>query len=121
MPVVKTLPYMLHLRQVRKAKPNRHTGYREVFLQVSHTLCGKVHSSKAPKLPLETSSDRKWHRMTPSLVLGQIVAHVAEFLLAEGIVGQAKPTVSLGVTYAVVYTYGRDDGRSAPTHCAIIA
>src|SRR5215470_6542194 len=31
------------------------------------------------------------------------------------------PTVSLGVTYAVVYTYGCDDGRTAPTRCAIIA
>src|SRR5262245_26064205 len=31
-----------------------------------------------------------------------------------------KPTVSLGVTYAVVYTCGRDDGRIAPTHCALI-
>ena len=61
---------MPHLRQVRKAKPNRHTSYREVFSQVSHTLFGKVRSSKAQKLPLETSSDRKWHRMTPSLVLG---------------------------------------------------
>ena len=62
---------MLHLRQVGKTKPTRHTGYREVFLQVSHTIFGKIHSSKALKLPLETSSDRKWHRMTPSLVLGQ--------------------------------------------------
>src|SRR6266446_2726749 len=63
---------MLHFRQVRKVKPNRHRGYREDFLQVSHTIFGKVHSSKAPKLPLETSSDRKWHRMTPSLVLGHV-------------------------------------------------
>jgi len=31
------------------------------------------------------------------------------------------PTVSLGVTCAVVYTYGCDDGRIAPTRCAIIA
>src|SRR5262245_55790033 len=31
-----------------------------------------------------------------------------------------KPTVSLGVTCAVVYTCGRDDGRIAPTHCALI-
>src|SRR6266481_3758431 len=31
-----------------------------------------------------------------------------------------KPTVSLGVTYAVVYTYGCDDGRIAPTRCAVI-
>src|SRR5215472_14409863 len=31
-----------------------------------------------------------------------------------------RPTVSLGVTYAVAYTYGRDDGRIAPTHCALI-
>src|SRR5262249_50215003 len=61
---------MLHVRQVRKAKSHRHTGYRDVFLQVSHTLFGKVHSSKAPTLPLEPSSDRQWHRMTPSLVLG---------------------------------------------------
>src|SRR5262245_27714158 len=29
--------------------------------------------------------------------------------------------VSLGVTCAVVYTYGCDDGRIAPTRCAIIA
>jgi hypothetical protein len=70
MPVVKTLPSMPHLRQVRKAKPNRHTSYRAVFSQVSPTLFGKVRSSQAPKLPLETSSDRQWHRMTPSLVLG---------------------------------------------------
>src|SRR5215468_7059204 len=31
-----------------------------------------------------------------------------------------KPTVYLGVTYAVVDTYGCDDGRIAPTRCAII-
>src|SRR5262252_1393781 len=31
-----------------------------------------------------------------------------------------KPTVSLGATYVVAYTYGRDDGRIAPTHCALI-
>src|SRR6266436_707642 len=30
------------------------------------------------------------------------------------------PTVSLGVTYAVAYTYGCGDGRIAPTHCAVI-
>src|SRR6266702_8336915 len=30
------------------------------------------------------------------------------------------PTVSLGVTYAVVYTYGCGDGRIWPTHCAVI-
>ena len=33
----------------------------------------------------------------------------------------SKPTVSLGVTCAVVYTYGCDDGRISPTRCAIIA
>jgi type I restriction enzyme S subunit len=32
-----------------------------------------------------------------------------------------KPTVSLGVTCAVVDTYGCDNGRIAPTRCAIIA
>src|SRR5262249_54648299 len=32
-----------------------------------------------------------------------------------------KPTVSLGVTYAVVDTYGCDDGRISPTRCAINA
>ena len=31
------------------------------------------------------------------------------------------PTVSLGVTCAVVDTYGCDNGRIAPTRCAIIA
>ena len=31
------------------------------------------------------------------------------------------PTVSLGVTSAVVDTYGCDDGRISPTRCAIIA
>src|SRR5712691_4156497 len=30
------------------------------------------------------------------------------------------PTVSLGVTSAVVCTYGCDDGRIGPTRCAII-
>jgi len=30
------------------------------------------------------------------------------------------PTVSLGVTSAVVYTYGCNDGRISPTRCAII-
>ena len=30
------------------------------------------------------------------------------------------PTVSLGVTSAVVCTYGYDDGRIAPTRCAVI-
>src|SRR2546428_7115304 len=31
-----------------------------------------------------------------------------------------RPTVSLGVTSAVVCTYGCDDGRISPTRCAII-
>jgi tetratricopeptide (TPR) repeat protein len=31
-----------------------------------------------------------------------------------------KPTVSLGVTYVVVCTYGCGDGRIWPTHCAVI-
>src|SRR2546426_12313563 len=30
------------------------------------------------------------------------------------------PTVSLGVTYVMVYTYGCDDGKIAPTRCAVI-
>src|ERR687884_739931 len=34
--------------------------------------------------------------------------------------GAIIPTVSLGVTCAVVYTYGCDDGRISPTRCAII-
>src|SRR5215467_3228267 len=33
---------------------------------------------------------------------------------------QHRPTVSLGATYVVAHTYGRDDGRIAPTHCALI-
>src|SRR2546430_14281202 len=33
---------------------------------------------------------------------------------------QHRPTVSLGVTSAVVCTYGYDDGRILPTRCAII-
>src|SRR5467141_3074473 len=32
----------------------------------------------------------------------------------------SKPTVSLGVTCAVVDTYGCGDGRIWPTHCAVI-
>src|SRR5712691_6060288 len=31
-----------------------------------------------------------------------------------------KPTVSIGITCAVVCTYGCDNGRIAPTRCAII-
>src|SRR5882762_10330478 len=31
-----------------------------------------------------------------------------------------KPTVCLGATYVVAYTYGYDGGRISPTHCAII-
>src|SRR6266436_6483966 len=33
---------------------------------------------------------------------------------------QSKPTVSRGVTYAVVCTYGCDGGRISPTRCVII-
>src|SRR5215813_4304251 len=33
----------------------------------------------------------------------------------------AKPTVSFGITYAVVCTYGYDDGRIWRTRCAVIA
>jgi hypothetical protein len=50
--------------------------------------------------------------------------HVEELMAERGVeVDHAtiKPTVSLGVTYAVVDTYGCDDGRIAPTRCAIIA
>src|SRR5712691_4631784 len=32
-----------------------------------------------------------------------------------------KPTVCLGITSAVVDTYGYGDGRIGPTHCALIA
>src|SRR5947209_20604543 len=31
-----------------------------------------------------------------------------------------RPTVCLGVTSAVVYTYGCGDGRIGPTRCAVI-
>jgi transposase-like protein len=31
-----------------------------------------------------------------------------------------KPTVSLGVTYALAYTYGSDDGRIWSVRCAVI-
>src|SRR5712692_9117963 len=31
-----------------------------------------------------------------------------------------RPTVSLGVTSLVAYTYGCDDGRTARTRCAVI-
>src|SRR3989442_1751470 len=34
--------------------------------------------------------------------------------------GPPIPTVSLGVTYVMVYTYGCDDGKIAPTRCAVI-
>src|SRR5262245_39310632 len=44
-------------------------------------------------------------------------------LIAIAVIKSRKviPTVSLGVTCAVVDTYGCDDGRIAPTRCAIIA
>src|SRR5712691_4162502 len=31
-----------------------------------------------------------------------------------------KPTVALGVTSVVAYTYGCDDGRISPTRCAVV-
>src|SRR2546430_2380707 len=31
-----------------------------------------------------------------------------------------RPTVCLGATYVVAYTYGYDGGRIEPTHCALI-
>src|SRR5262244_3661428 len=54
---------------------NRFTDRELIVAHCRRSAQGRVHfitthSSKAPKLPLETSSDRKWHRMTPSLVLG---------------------------------------------------
>jgi len=46
---------------------------------------------------------------------------VANIVKPETILGwHRKPTVSLGVTYAVVCTYGCDDGRISPTRCALI-
>src|SRR5881628_3301589 len=42
-------------------------------------------------------------------------------VLGFGIWSSLIPTVSLGVTYAVVCTYGCDDGRIGPTRCALIA
>ena len=33
---------------------------------------------------------------------------------------QHKPTVCLDATSLVVYSYGCDDGRIGPTHCALI-
>src|SRR6266702_6157040 len=31
-----------------------------------------------------------------------------------------RPTICLGATYVVAYTYGYDGGRISPTHCALI-
>src|SRR6266851_286076 len=35
-------------------------------------------------------------------------------------ISRLRPTVSLGVTSALVYTYGCGDGRIGPTRCAVI-
>ena len=35
------------------------------------------------------------------------------------VLGIDIPTVSLGATYVVAYTYGCDDGRISPTRCAV--
>ena len=43
------------------------------------------------------------------------------FWYAASLTSRDRPTVSLGVTSAVVDTYGCNDGRIAPTRCAIIA
>jgi hypothetical protein len=49
-----------------------------------------------------------------------VAALVLTPLVGSGAWWSHRPTVSLSVTYVMVYTYGRDDGRIAPTRCAII-
>jgi len=42
-------------------------------------------------------------------------------VVIDEILRNGKLTVSLGVTFAVAYTYGCDDGRISLTRCAVIA
>src|SRR4029077_14288795 len=48
----------------------------------------------------------------------EVLAEIPDFWSKK--MFQIKPTVSLGVTYAVVDTCGCDDGRIWPTRCAVI-
>ncbi len=48
------------------------------------------------------------------------LGHILDALFAANLNQVFRPTVSIVVTCVVVYTYGCDDGRIAPTHCAII-
>src|SRR5262245_46736555 len=54
----------------------------------------------------------------PTQVRGDQIA-IAFFLLIFD--RHDKPTVCLGVTSSVAYTYGYGDGRSGPARCAVIA
>src|SRR5215831_6110056 len=57
-----------------------------------------------------------------SRILALVATQVFSVVMVSQLFGISRtPTVSLGVTYAVVCTYGYDDGRIAPTRCALIA
>ena len=60
----------------------------------------------------------------PEAAFAQAVPHAAavadKFALVHNSLLQHTPTVSLGATYAVAHTYECDDGRIAPTRCAVI-
>src|SRR5437660_5135197 len=49
-----------------------------------------------------------------------IISHINDPREQENDNLQYRPTVCLGVTSVVVYTYGYGDGRIGPTRCAVI-
>src|SRR5262249_18436858 len=53
-------------------------------------------------------------RVVNNVMVGRGLAHSPNDLNGPFIRLDLIPTVSLGVTYAVAYTYGHDDGRIAP-------
>ena len=63
----------------------------------------------------------KWRHRTPGMAAG-LTDHVWTFreLLTAKFEPIHTPTVSLGVTYALAYTYGSDDGRIWSVRCAVI-
>src|SRR5712664_1361945 len=70
--------------------------------------------SKASKLAL-------WCRLRLSLRGAPLSAFSSRVRSVSSFVTEIiRPTVCLGVTYVVVYTYGCDDGRIWRTRCAVI-
>src|SRR6266849_3313803 len=87
---------------------------------------GGLYAAKAlRRVPVRVTlvDKRNFHLLQPLLyqvATGGVSPGDIAYPLRSVFARAATPTVSLGVTSAVVCTYGCDDGRIASTRCAVI-